>query len=349
MSSACNSLALAGVALAIACPSVAHAQASAHAMVVAGHAGHIGGGTFDCATSGPMPRELAFFNRGIGLPTEGYSYCGLAGGIQDLTGATRSGLAHQDVTWAFNKGVAVLSASAEAEIGVLGVKASGANTATSSGGFDYAAAEGAAYFSDSVTYDGDGTQLIRFTFAFDGSAQVTGTGGQAVTLFNYKIGNDPIYAGISAGVSGEGNIGSVRNPFGFAGDPIPGFTVGPGSYGGDGKFTVQAQITRGQSIDMAFGLYALAYPGWSNGTANNDFFSTARLVGINFVDAAGNILPDAVRGIGTSGYFYDNTGAHAAIAAIPEPASWAFVILGFALVGAATRRRPRLPISYGTI
>ena len=182
----------------LAVTSGARAQASAHAMVVAGRAGHVGGGTFDCATSGPQARELAFFNTGVGLPTEGYAYCGLAGGIQNLSGATVSGVAHQDAATAFNNGGASVSADAKATIGSLGVRASGSNTAASYDGFNYASAEGSAYYSDAVTFDGSGTAKMLFQFAVDGSAALTSGRGQTLTLLNYEISSPIVYGAFTA-------------------------------------------------------------------------------------------------------------------------------------------------------
>lgn len=39
----------------------------------------------------------------------------------------------------------------------------------------------------------------------------------------------------------------------------------------------------------------------------------------------------------------------AVAAAVPEPATWALMILGFGLVGAAMRKRPRVSLSYGPL
>src|ERR1700750_913181 len=83
----------------------AQAPTSSHAMTVSGHA-HGGSGPFGCATSGPQAGAQAFFGTGIGLPTEGYGGCSLAGGIQDVS--TPSGvtaISHQDVTGPVNGGV----------------------------------------------------------------------------------------------------------------------------------------------------------------------------------------------------------------------------------------------------
>ena len=322
---------LAAAAL-VALPSAVQAQTSAHAMVVAGRAGHVGGGPFDCATSGPQARELSFFNTGVGLPTEGYSYCGLAGGIQNLSGATSTGLARQDVTTSFNMGTATVSADASASIATLHVKASGSNTATSYDGFNYAGAEGAAYSSDAVTFMGTGSQLMRFQFSIDGSALTTGN-SQALTLFDYQFGSDPNYGAGVSNVRGS-DTGTFTNPTGPSGT-VPGFTVGPGSFSGAGDlFTFNTLVALGTPLQMNIGLYAAAYPSPFGGTATNDFYATLRLSGIAFVDGSGNVLDLPVSGIGSSGYLYDG-----AVAGVPEPRSWATMLLGLSAIGGLLRRR----------
>ena len=139
---------------------------------------------------------------------------------------------------------------------------------------------------------------------------------------------------------GATNIASARNITGSGINPMPGFTVSAGAFGGAGLvYTFSTEIALGTYTDMSFGLYAAAYPSWFGGSANNDFFSTAKLTAINVLDSAGNVLPDSVSGIGTSGFTYDGTGAHALAGAVPEPASWALMIGGLGLVGGALRRR----------
>lgn len=58
-------------------------------------------------------------------------------------------------------------------------------------------------------------------------------------------------------------------------------------------------------------------------------------IGWNFVDGARD----------NSGYVYTSAQAFAAFGAVPEPASWAMMIAGFALVGSALRRR-RSAVSF---
>ena len=75
------------------------------------------------------------------------------------------------------------------------------------------------------------------------------------------------------------------------------------------------------------------------GTANNDFSETARLSSLSFFDAAGNALAfDTITG--ASGRLYDAAGVHTApVGGVPEPATWAMLLIGFGGVGAAARCR----------
>lgn len=52
-------------------------------------------------------------------------------------------------------------------------------------------------------------------------------------------------------------------------------------------------------------------------------------------------------GIGNGGTFFnDSTGVSFTAAAVPEPASWALMIMGFGAVGFAMRRRPRTAVTF---
>lgn len=57
--------------------------------------------------------------------------------------------------------------------------------------------------------------------------------------------------------------------------------------------------------------------------------------------AAGSTVDFAV-GNGGNYYYYDSTLLSATVTSVPEPASWALLIAGFAMVGVAARRRSAL-------
>jgi hypothetical protein len=313
---------------------VTHAETIAYAMVVGGRAEHPGGPLFACATSGPQARVSEFFGGGVGLPLEGYSYCNLAGGITDLTGATSSGVAHQEAAADTRTGSFTVAASSKASIGSLSVQASGENNASVYEGIG-TAAEAAAFFSDAITFAGTGTRTVLLTFGLDGAAHVTGN-SQTLTNLSYQVDGGPVYNSFYGDVRTGVNVARGNGE-----DPLTGFTAEPGSISGAGLLYFRPiTVTLGTPFDLLVGLYAAAYASPNGGTAENDFFSTATLKAINFIDASGNILSDEVQGIGASGYSYDKLGAHMPIVSpVPVPASLALSGTGLGLLGLAKRRR----------
>jgi len=71
-----------------------------------------------------------------------------------------------------------------------------------------------------------------------------------------------------------------------------------------------------------------------NGTGVSQAFSQTLVL------AAGDRVDFAV-GTGGNGFFNDSTGLSAVISAVPEPSSYALMLIGLAAVGAATRRQNR--------
>ena len=316
--------------------STASAGTAAHAMVVAGQAQ--GGGGFACATSGPQARESAFFNSGIGLPTEGYASCSLAGGINNKTSVTGPVLAHQDVTASFNGGTAVVSADAKADYGVLGVRSLGTYSG-SQDAFTYKSAEGAAYFSDSLTFAGTGVYNVFFGWDVDGSALTSVGASQTQTFLNYQINSGPIFSAFVANSGGGGPDRAISPVLG--GGTLAGFTIAPRSVNGSGTaYSFLTPITLGTAFDFSVGIFASSIPTAFGGIANNEWFSTARLSSIQAFDSSGNRVAFAITS--ASGTVYDANGAHPRVVvgpAVPEPATWLSMICGFGLLGVSLRRR----------
>lgn len=310
------------------------AGVATHAMIVSGQVMATGGGVFACRTSGPQAREKSVFGTGIGLPTEGYAFCSLSGGIDDQAGATGA-VSTQAVTHAFNGGVHDATADARAGFTGLGVSATGSFTGSTNNAA-YHAAEAAAYSSDSFLLPGSGIGSIQLGFTIDGSASSVGN-SQTITYFNYQIGTGPSYTAFAAGT----DRGTAQVIFPTApGVSIPGFVTSGATLSGSAVAqSFLTPVTLGGMFDLNLGLYAASYPGSLNGVADNNFFSTARLTRIDLFDATGQAVRFSVKG--ASGTIYDNDGAHAApvVGGVPEPTSWAMMLAGFGVVGAATRRR----------
>ena len=336
-----RALTSAAVCVAALSGTAARAQTSAHAMIVSGQAGHAGGGVFDCATSGPQPGVLARFGTGNALPTEGYAYCGLAGGIDDNSSATGVSAAHVDLGPSgnpFNKGVHLQTSDATADFGVLKASSSGSYTGEPGGGFEYAQGEGAAGSTDTLPTP-TGASSIQFGFTVDGSASVAKT-SQVLALFNYQINSGPIFTIFSANVLGD--TSSVRGLDGGAFVDLAGFTVAVGSVSGsDTVYTFRTELPSSPTFDLTLGLYAGSYPSPLGGIANADFSETVRLSSIETFDASGHAF-DFGAITGASGRIYDATGVHAAVVVgAPEPSTWAMMLLGFAGLGLVSYRSTR--------
>ena len=156
----------------------------AHAMVVSGSAGHPGGGEFHCATSGPQPMEEQYFgSASVGLPTEGYVYCNLAGGIQDTSNAHGISTASESVTNAFATGLHTQTATATADFGVLKAASNGSFTGSPYHGNEFHAGEAAAYSTDTLPVP-TGAAFVQFGLHIDGSASVAGS-SQTLTILDY--------------------------------------------------------------------------------------------------------------------------------------------------------------------
>lgn len=263
----------------------------AHAMITSGQAGHPGGGFFDCATSGPQSTMSSRFNTGIGLPTEGYAYCGLAGGIDNQSSATGVSTAHEDLGPAghgVNYGVHYQKADAIADFGVLKASSNGSYTGESGGGFLYTAGEGAAIVTDTLATPA-AAKFIQLSFTVDGSASVAKS-SQILAIFNYQINSGPIYTIFSAGLLGSGAY--ARGLHGSDMVDLTGFTTTAGSLSGsDTVYTYRTELPDAPDFDLSLSLYVGSYPSPLGGAAIGDFAHTVRLSSIAAFDASGRQCP----------------------------------------------------------
>ena len=290
-------------------------EVQAYAGVVAGLAS--GNGGFDCATSGPTIGNG--WGAGISLPTEGFSFCHLAGGIDNHAQASGTVSATQAVTGPTKSGQYIGSADAHASIGVLGVAASGhKDGGTSNFNFDSSAAF--ARFEDVLTIHSasapDGAVAkVNFGFHIEGSMsmqsqapysqqadvalglRVNSTGGP-FDLFQVTLasGSPPFIRGGSTGLPGA-------------------LVVTPTSVSGavDVLSSANFAVTLGVPFSFEVALRTVMNPCCFGTAMNVDFFNTARL---SAIDVAVNGTPLTNFTVSAaSGVAYSATGA----APVPLP------------------------------
>jgi len=320
---------------AIAACNVQAASTGAHALTISGIAGHPGGALFDCATSGPSAQTQKYFgSASVGVPLEGYAYCGLKGGTEDTASSTGPSVAHQEVTNTFGGGVHTHTSDAVADFGVLKTSSGGSYGGTAIGGNAYHSGEAAAYSFETLPTPAN-ARFFSFGMAVDGKAYAT-TNSQVLANLTYQIDSGPIYSMFSLSLRGNGGA-TVR----ALGSDLPGFVVTPTSIVGSGMaYSFMEQVGTAPTFDLTLAMLSSAFPTQSNGSASVDFSNTAKLASLSFYDASGKAI-DFGTIVGASGRLYDASGVHLAggISPVPEPATGAMMLGGLGLAGLFARRR----------
>jgi hypothetical protein len=318
---------------------------SAFSGVVAGFGnGSIAAG---CTTYGP-PSDLAFFGgAAAGLQVlGGNAACGYGGGFTNKTstGSTAPLFNSASVapTLLGNPGYAESfdgTSASRASYGSLSATAHGrlsGSPVSWTAGTTITAAVGAATFSDTLTAsvpkaytDLSSSGFVRYVFSIDGSMSTPPPhlaffGGEALTEFAVQQAGGPVYALLEAETSTESTGSFFATPGGSAG-----WSVGPGLVtGGSVVESPLFSIDLLSSWNFTAGLIVNAY-----GNADDDFMSTAKLVGIDLFDSNGVAITDFSISAG-SGIDY-----LAPAATVPEPGSLASMLVGFlGLIGWRARR-----------
>lgn len=298
------------------------------------------GPQFQCATFGPATSNLGFFiNVSVGVPTNGLTTCGIAGGFRTTTAASGPISDSTIVSTAFNAlpgNTVNATASANARSGKVGAEAH----TTFTGASNSLLVEGATSYgtfvetldikSPTVVAKTSGT--VRLAFTVDGNLSVAGPAPFASTAdveVNYQLGNGPSFVLFRAQANSATNI-----PFAIAGTgaPLVGFTLAPGSFSGVGTVeTFDLPIDWSTPTDLKFGVLASAQPG-TGATADVNFLNSAKLTGIRAF-ANGQEITDFTVATG-SGTIYTAQGVQ--IAPVPLPAGLGLLSMGMLFVG---RRR----------
>ncbi len=320
-----------------------HAQRSLSAF--AGVVGGAGNGDINngCTTYG-KPTDLAFFSFSTPfVPTGGIIPCGYSGGYSTVT-ATNGPLVNTSslppVT--INPNLPAKfdgTAGATASYGSLGAIAHANISPTST----YASQAlfssiGAATFTDSITAASPfvvagANGFVRYRFSVDGTLSSLGAPaayffGETYAVLDISQNGGPTYEILNATVR-RGGSGTISN-----GTPPAGWTTSTGVLGGKSTFfSLDMPITWGTTWQLKVGLLALAY-----GTADANFFTTAKITGVELFDAAH--APVTTFNLNSqSGFNYADPSAPVSTT-VPEPSSLAFVLLGLACIaGCSVRRR----------
>lgn len=168
-------------------------------------------------------------------------------------------------------------------------------------------------------------------------------------------GNTPsLYSGQFWGVSAfwraTNVIGGTFNVLGYSlnGDSTNGFTTtGSNSFG---LFTFSADVLIGQMTNFVLRLETSAQAN-AGGFGSNVAEQSANLQntfswqGIGSLTVGGHRIDDFSAKSLDSGFDYRLGLAN--VPAVPEPASWAMMLIGFGVVGGAMRSRRRVSVSYG--
>ena len=102
------------------------------------------------------------------------------------------------------------------------------------------------------------------------------------------------------------------------------------------SFTLEFDLAAGSQFTLASWLYA---DDVDDGTV--DFFNTAKITGVTVSgDASLTSASGALTPLPGGGYGYP-----AAVPGVPEPATWAMMIMGFGAIGGAMRRRRAAPLA----
>jgi hypothetical protein len=297
-----------------------------------------------CTTYAPIADLQTFFGGGGFRVAGGNVACGYAGVTSDLTTAVGALLTSQtlpavalDTTGSSFQG----AATARASYGSLGVSAQGQLTGTPTG-TSAVVATGAAFFQDTLSATSphvapSAAGFVRYVFALDGSLSgAAANNGIANVQLNLQQATGPVF-----GLGRVGTLGSALGTVTAIDIDISTWTLGTGSVSGAGDFgstvhvpffgDVDLPMVWGSPWDVQVGLLATIYR-----TADASFMSSAKLVDIQLFDAAHVRITDfALTSASGTDYLAP------AVTPVPEPQTWAMLLLGLTVLTLRRRRKVR--------
>lgn len=331
-------IALTLIGIAWSLPAAAAPGVNAFAGVIGGQGKpDISGG---CTTFGtPEPIFSLFGATAFGVATGGISPCDYSGGFNNVVAAsgpltTSRSLAPVLLGHPAFAGTFDGTAQATADFKTLRAKAHGLMTSPGAGSsLALFESTSAAFFEDTLTASSPliadlSNGFVRYRFQLDGSLSTPGVPapnnqGNARAQLNIQHQGGGIYR-MAQLDSTKGAIGTVASM-----DAVnPGWTAGVGSISGSGTFfstihgsfsDIDLPMNWDQPFDLKVGLMV-----WAYGTADADFFATAKLTGVQLFDASHNEVTDFVLS-SAAGVAY----------AVPEPAAVTMIGAGLLVLAAS--------------
>ncbi|KPC51351.1 PEP-CTERM sorting domain-containing protein [Amantichitinum ursilacus] len=339
----------------------AQAASGSSITTVAGAVGGLGNGDINagCTTYGPPASTGHFFGSdAFGVPVGGISACGYKGQVVEHSVASGNVSSSANVSGAvltLGASPAVYNGSGEAHASYtsVGVQAHGAITGgeLATNPTDTFTSIGAAITQDKMTISNaslDG-QLgyVSYVYSIDGSLSAPGVAGAyewGYASANFGVDfNGIYYTRLFQGQVYRGQDGVAKN----LGNDASGFATGTGLIDGAQTFSTADvfsptgfAFTFGDAFEYGIGLQAVSY-----GTADADFASTVKLVGIDVYDSQGHLLTDYS--------LTSESGTDYLAAAVPEPHEWILLGLGALAVAMARKRsaaaspRPDAAVAIG--
>jgi hypothetical protein len=215
-----------------------------------------------------------------------------------------------------------LAAAASALALMTGAAQAAPALLTSSAGYTGPSLDLSAYQNGSYNFTAGPVPVGPFTFTSTNSTAVVGQGSYGLSG-NGNVGGSAVYLGLNTGTGSMQVLGSTAfSQIGFF------FNYAPG----DGADPIISTLNAAGAVIDSWNLATLApisTPGGFNqfvfrGVSHDSADIYGLRMGGSYIVAAGTA-----------------TGALAATSAVPEPATWAMMIGGFAMVGAGMRMRRR--------
>ena len=178
------------------------------------------------------------------------------------------------------------------------------------------------------------TKFIKHLRLIGAAAALIASTSASAAVYNFNFSGTGLFFGealVGSGTLTTNGVSQVSSLNGYTYQTITGIT---GTFNG-------SQITGLANVTGSNNLFYLTGPFFVDG--NGLGFSTAAGSAVNLFVTTDTRYRVNAGGLSTG---FVTASASAAIAAVPEPATWAMMIGGFGVIGAAARRRRRVTAAF---